>query len=113
MCNSIASTVSADGLAPLGAGTSAGVIMAQFVSHMNSESIDSFPLDKMADISQTMFSDAFSWIKSSVFWLKIHKILLLSSQLTNPIIGLDNGRIGDKPLSEPMLTLFGDAYIWH
>ena len=27
-------------------------------------------LDKMAAISQTMFSDAFSWTKSFVFWLK-------------------------------------------
>ena len=28
------------------------------------------PLDKMAAISQTIFSDAFSWMKSFVFWLK-------------------------------------------
>ena len=30
------------------------------------------PLDKMAAILQTMFSDAFSWMKSFVFWLKFH-----------------------------------------
>ena len=29
---------------------------------------NSFPLDKMATISQTIFSDAFSWMKSFVFW---------------------------------------------
>ena len=28
------------------------------------------PLDKMAAISQTIFSDAFSWKKSLVFWLR-------------------------------------------
>ena len=30
------------------------------------------PLDKMAAILQTVFSDAFSWMKSFVFWLKFH-----------------------------------------
>ena len=30
------------------------------------------PLDKMAAISQTIFSGAFSWMKSFVFWLKFH-----------------------------------------
>ena len=29
------------------------------------------PLDKMATISQTIFSDAFSWMKMFVFWCKI------------------------------------------
>ena len=39
------------------------------------------PLDKMAAISQTIFSDAFSWIKSFVFWLKFHWSLFLRVQL--------------------------------
>ena len=30
------------------------------------------PLDKMAAIWQTIFSDVFSWMKSFVFWLKSH-----------------------------------------
>ena len=30
------------------------------------------PLDKMAAISQTMFSDAFSWMKSFVVWLQFY-----------------------------------------
>ena len=34
-------------------------------------------LDKMDAISQTIFSDAFSWMKSFVFWLKFHWSLLL------------------------------------
>ena len=49
------------------------------------------PLDKMAVISQMIFSDAFSWMKSLVFWLKFHWSLFLSVQLTTPGIGLDNG----------------------
>ena len=27
-----------------------------------------FPLDKMAAISQMIYSDAFSWMKSFIFW---------------------------------------------
>ena len=30
------------------------------------------PLDKMSAISQTMFSDAFSWMKNFTFWSKFH-----------------------------------------
>ena len=33
--------------------------------------VNSSPLDKMAAITQKIFSDAFSWMKSFVFWLKI------------------------------------------
>ena len=36
----------------------------------------------MATISQTIFSDAFSWTKSFVFWLKFHWSLLLRVQMT-------------------------------
>ena len=42
------------------------------------------PLDKMAAISQTTSSDAFSRMKSVVFWLKFHWSLFLRVQL--PII---------------------------
>ena len=35
------------------------------------------PLDKRATISQTIFSDEFSWMKSFVFWLKFHWSLFL------------------------------------
>ena len=37
---------------------------------------------KMAAISQTISSDAFSWMKSFVFWLKFHWSLFLRVQLT-------------------------------
>ena len=40
------------------------------------------PLDKMAAISQTLFSDAFSWMKSFVLWSKFHWSLFLRVQLT-------------------------------
>ena len=37
------------------------------------------PLDKIAAISQTIFSDAFSWTQSFVFWLKFHWSWFLST----------------------------------
>ena len=40
------------------------------------------PLDKMAAILLTIFSDAFSWMKSFEFWLKVHWSLFLRVQLT-------------------------------
>ena len=66
----------------------------------------------MAAISQTIFSDAFSWMKSVVFGLKFHWSLFLRVQLTKyPTLVLTTTwhRIGDKPLSEPKLTQFTDA----
>ena len=48
-------------------------------------------LDKMAAISQMIFSDAFSWMKRFVFWSNFHWIFFLMVQLTIPIISLDNG----------------------
>ena len=64
----------------------------------------------MATFSQTIFSDAFSWMKSFVFWLRFHWSLFLRTQMT---ITQDWFRIGDKPLSESMLTWFTDAYMRH
>ena len=42
----------------------------------------SSPLDKMTAISQTIFSDAFSWMENFVFWLKFRWGLCLRVQLT-------------------------------
>ena len=39
------------------------------------------PLEKMAAISRTIFSDAFSWMKSLIFWLKFYWSLFLTVQL--------------------------------
>ena len=40
------------------------------------------PLDKMAAISQMIFSDTFSWMKMYKFWLRFRWILFLRVQLT-------------------------------
>ena len=45
------------------------------------ETLTHLPLDKMAAISQTMCSNAFSWMKSFVFWFKYHWSWFLSVQL--------------------------------
>ena len=44
--------------------------------------INSSPLNKMAAILQTIFSDAFSWTKSYVFWLKFLWSLFIRVQFT-------------------------------
>ena len=74
-----------------------------------------FALDKIAAISQTMLSYAFSWMK---FF-----ILIKTSLKFVPKGPMDNKpafvqimawcRLGDKLLSEPMLTRFTDAYMRH
>ena len=46
------------------------------------ERLTHLPQDKMAAISQTIFSYAFSWMKRFVFWLKFHYNLFLRVQLT-------------------------------
>ena len=46
------------------------------------------PLDKMAAISLTIFADAFSWIKSFVFWLQFYWSLFLKGPIdNNPVLG--------------------------
>ena len=44
---------------------------------------DSSPLDKMAAFSHTIFSDAFSWIKGFVFWIKFHLSFFLRVLIKN------------------------------
>ena len=44
--------------------------------------VNSSPLDKMTAIAQMIFSAAFSWMKSFVFWFKFHWNLFLGVQLT-------------------------------
>ena len=45
----------------------------------------------MAAIMQTVFSDAFSWMKRLVFWLKFRWSLFLRGPIHNNDIDLDNG----------------------
>ena len=48
----------------------------------SSDHLTHLPLDKMAAVSQTTFSSAFSWMKNLLFWFKFHWILFLMVQLT-------------------------------
>ena len=81
---------------------------AMWLFHSNSDLTHLF-LDKMAAIFQTVFSDVFSWMKGLVSLWKIHWGLFDS--ITAFVYIMTWGRIGDKPLSEPMLTRFTDAYM--
>ena len=71
------------------------------------------PLDKMAAISQTIFLDAFSWMKSLIkVSLKfVAKIPIDNNTALVQIMAWR--RAGDKPLSEPILAQFTDAYLRH
>ena len=72
----------------------------------------------MAAISETLLSDAFAWMKNenvSVF-IKISLELVPNGPVdNNPALVqiMDWRRIGDKPLSQPMLTRYTDAYMRH
>ena len=52
--------------------------------------------DKMAGISQTTYSNAFSWMKIYEFRLKCHWILFQRIKLTISIIGSDNGLVPSR-----------------
>ena len=70
--------------------------------------------DKMAAIFQTTFSNAFSWMKMYEFRLKFHWSFVLKGP-TNSIPALVLimawHQTGAKPLSEPMVVYFTDAYM--
>ena len=72
-------------------------------------------LDKKAAISQTIFSDAFSWMKICIL-IKILLQFVPKGPIDNKpalVQVMAWRRTGDKPLSEPMLTKFTDAYMRH
>ena len=63
--------------------------------------------DKMAAIFQTIFSNAFSWMKMYEFRLKFHWSLFLRVQLTISQYWFRYNQyspVGSKPLSEPMMV---------
>ena len=76
--------------------------------------LNSSPMDKMVVFSRTIFSDAFSWRKSFIFWF-------LLSRKFDPKVPIDNNsalvqimasrRIVYRPLFEPMPTWFTNAYM--
>ena len=72
-------------------------------------------LDKMAAISQTIYLDGFPWMENCTFWLKFHWSLFLRVPLTMSALVqvMVWRRIGGKPLSEPSITWFSDAYMRH
>ena len=59
---------------------------------------------KIDAILQTTFSNAFSWMKMFEFRLQFHWSLFLKVQLTI---------FGAKPLSDPVMAQFNDAYMRH
>ena len=74
------------------------------------------PLDKMAAISQTIFSDAFLWLKSCVFWLKLHWSLFVRVQLTINNIGLDDGLAPNRRQAiiwTNAASIYWRIYMWH
>ena len=79
--------------------------------HVSHRWFNSSPLEKMAAISQT-FSNAFSWMKMCVLLFKFHWSLFLRVQLIISLYWLMYW-LGAKPLPEPVMTQFSDAYIWH
>ena len=75
--------------------------------------IYSSPLDKMAAISQTTVSNEFPWMKSFVFWFEFHRSFSLIDNDCALVQVNDWRLIADKPLHEPMLIQFTDAYMRH
>ena len=73
-------------------------------------------LDKMVAISQTTFSNAFSWMKSFVFRFEFHWIFTHNGPIHNipALVQIMAGRRpGDRPLSEPMMVRsLTQAIIW-
>ena len=79
---------------------------------LNPGRFNASPQDKMAAISQMIFSDAFSWWRSFVFWLKFHwSLFLVPIDNKLVLVYIMSWRQIDKPLSEPVLTRFTDAYM--
>ena len=71
-------------------------------------------MNKMTAISQMLSSDAFSWMNIFYFDWNFTEDCLQGSNWQQLSIRSDNGlapNIGDKPLSEPMMTQFTDAYV--
>ena len=69
--------------------------------------------DKMAAISQATFPNSFSCLEIVVFWFKFHWNLVPIDNKWLFVLVMAWRRTGDKPLSEPMIVLFADAYMRH
>ena len=83
---------------------------------LGGDELTHLPLDNLAGKLQTTFSIAFFSMKTFEFRLKFHWSLFLKVQIDNKsaLVQVMAWRwTGDKPLPEPMLTQFTDAYMWH
>ena len=73
------------------------------------------PLNKITDISQTL-SDAFSFIEKFCIWIVMSLKFVPKAPIDNKsalVQAMTWCWTNNKPLSEPMLTQFTDAYMWH
>ena len=69
---------------------------------------------KMTTISQTTFSNAFPWMGCFVFWIEFHLSLFLGVHFMWALVQVMAWRrIVERPLPEPMLIQFTDAYMRH
>ena len=57
-------------------------LITPYIASLGAIELTHLPLDKMATISQMTDSNAFSWIKTFVFWFEFHWRLFLRVQLT-------------------------------
>ena len=82
-----------------------------------SPTVTHLSLDEMAAISQTTFSDAFSWMKSVCILIEVSlKFVSNNGSIDNnpKMVRIMAWRqTGDKTLSEPMLVHFTDAFMRH
>ena len=89
----------------------AKAIIGQYCANIKTH----LPLGKIAAISQTIFSDAFSWMKLRIL-IQISLKCLSDGQIENiqavvQIMAWRRRR--DKPLSEPKLNRSTDVYLRH
>ena len=82
----------------------------------NFSHLTNLPLDKMAAISQTTLSSAFLWMKRFFISIRISLKFVPKGPIDNKaalVQVMAWSWTGDKPLPEPMLTQFTNAYMRH
>ena len=85
----------------------------QLNTHSSDEYLTHLPLDKIAAISQMTVSNAIPWKAYSIL-IEISLTFVLYGSIDNkPVLVkiMAWRRTGNRPLSEPMLTQFIDAYM--
>ena len=85
-------------------------------SNLNTATLTHWGWNKMAAISQTTFSNAFSWNENVWIAINISPKFVHKGQINNiPALVqiMAWRRSGDKPLSEPMMAYLNDVYMRH